>query len=133
MNIHTIHNQSTAATNQLLSAEFMWALKTMDSHHSYSLCANTGELFRAMFTDSGIAAKFSCGETKCAYVATFGTAPYFKSLVIRKVSRQAGYLIMFDKSLNKALQLKQMALHIQIWDGRQVKIWYVGSEFPGRI
>eukprot|EP00064_Thunnus_orientalis_P016885 superscaffoldBa00003444_g16958 len=30
---------------------------------------------------------------------------------------------MFDKSLNKALQLKQMALHIQIWDGRQVKIW----------
>ncbi|KAJ8375217.1 hypothetical protein SKAU_G00057970 [Synaphobranchus kaupii] len=124
-------NQSIAASNDLLSAEVMWTLKTMDSHYSYSSCANTGKLFRAMFPDSEIAAKFSCGETKCAYLTTFGIAPYFKWLVVREVSRQAGYVMMFNESLNKALQLKQMDLHVRIWDGGEMKTRYIGSEFLG--
>lgn len=58
----------------------------------------------------------------------FGTAPYFKSLVVREVSWGAGCTMMFDESLNKALQLKQMDLHLLIWDGVQVKTRYLNSE-----
>lgn len=39
--------------------------------------------------------------------------------------------MMFDESLNKALQLKQRDLHVRIWDGGEVKTRYVGSEFLG--
>lgn len=60
------------------------------------------ELFRVTFPDSGIVAIFSCVETKCAYPSTFGIAPHLKSFVVRELSRQAGYVMMF-KSLNKAL------------------------------
>lgn len=60
-------NQSIAASHVVLSAEVMWMLKTVDLLYSYSSCANTSELLGTMFSNSGIAAKFSCGETKCAY------------------------------------------------------------------
>lgn len=56
----------------VLSAEVTWALKTVDLYYSYSSCANAGELFKVMFPDSGIAAKFSCGEANCAYLSTLG-------------------------------------------------------------
>ena len=48
-------NQSIAASFDQLSAEVLWALKTVDSHYSYKSSANTSELFRAMFPDSTIA------------------------------------------------------------------------------
>lgn len=38
------------------------------------------------------------------YPATFGIVPYFKLLGVREVFRQAGYVMILDKHLNKALQ-----------------------------
>lgn len=70
-------NQSIAASHNMLAAEVMWLLKTVDSHYSYSSCANAGELFRAMFPSSGKAAKFSRGETKCASLHIWMRAPRY--------------------------------------------------------
>ena len=77
-------NQSITS-NDVLSAEILWSMKCMDSHYSYHSCANAGEVFRTMFPDSDIASKFSLGETKAAYLAVFGIAPYFKSLLVREI------------------------------------------------
>ncbi|XP_051238135.1 uncharacterized protein LOC127353140 [Dicentrarchus labrax] len=109
------------------AAEILWA----DSHYSYNSCSNVGGLFSRMFPDSEIARQFRCGSTKAAYLNTFGVAPYFKSLLVREISRQIGYVMLFDESLNHELQRKQMDLHVCIWDGGKVRTRYVGSEFFG--
>jgi len=42
------------------------------THASISTSSGTSSPFQQMFRDSEIAAKFSCGETKCAYHCRFG-------------------------------------------------------------
>lgn len=117
--------------NEVLKAEILWALKIMNSHYSFKSSEDTSRLFVAMFPDSQIAARFSCGERKCAYVCTFGLAPYFKRLLLAEVSQQTAYVVLFDESLNHHLQSKQMDLHARLWDGAEVKTKYIGSEFLG--
>lgn len=68
--------------NETLTAEILWALKVMKAHYSFKLCEDASQLFQAMFPDSQIARMFSCGENKCAYLCTFGLAPYFKKLTL---------------------------------------------------
>lgn len=41
------------------------------------------------------------------------------------------YVVLFDESLNKHLQSKQMDIHVRLWDGPEVKTKYIGSEFLG--
>ena len=40
-------------------------------------------------------------------------------------------MMLFDDSRNHELQRKQMDLHVHVWDGGEVRTWYVGSEFFG--
>ena len=63
-----------------------------------------------MFPDSGVAKQFSCGEKKCAYLATFGIAPYFVSLLKTKIKSETTYVV-FDESLNTNLQKKKTIGH----------------------
>ena len=60
-----------------------------------------------MFPDSQIAQLFSCGATKCAYLACFGIYPYFHELLIEKIQSVKYYTLLFDESLNKINQKKQ--------------------------
>lgn len=120
-----------ASKNEVLKAEVLWVLKIMNSHYSFKSSEDTSRLFTAMFPDSQIAAKFACGERKCAYIATFGLAPYIKRLLLKEVSLQTAYVVLFDESLNHILQSKQMDLHVRLWEGAEVKTKYIGSEFLG--
>lgn len=52
-----------------------------------------------MFPDSESAKQFACGERKAAYLATFGIAPHFLSLLKGKVPDQSEYVLLLDKSL----------------------------------
>lgn len=119
---------ASAASN----AEIVWALKVATSHYSYNSCSNIGPLFLKMFPDSEIARRFTCGSTKVAYLSTFGIAPFFKSHLIREISKQSGYCVLFDESLNRELQKKQLDLHVRIWDCGTVQTRYLGSEFFGQ-
>ena len=47
--------------DDVLKAEILW---TLTAHNSYKSNENVGNVLQAMFTDSEIAAKFSCGEKK---------------------------------------------------------------------
>jgi hypothetical protein len=70
-----------------------------------------------MFPDSDLAKTMSCGETKSMYLSCFGIAPYFKSLV-EKTTKTNPYVVMFDESLNKELQKKQIDILIRTWHTR---------------
>lgn len=85
-----------------------------------------------MFPDSEIAKSFSCGETKCARLARFGIAPYFKSLLQRDVNQAEAFVLLFDESLNFENQKKQLDVHVRYWQHDQVSTRYFGSEFLGK-
>ena len=109
---------SNFVTNDdVLSAEIIWAIKTVVSHYSCSSSSNTNTLFQKMFPDSMIAKKFSCGETKCSYLIQFGLAPYFKTDLANKVQKpKTIFVVSFDESLNKVLQEEQMDSLLRFWD-----------------
>jgi len=64
------------------------ALKVANSHYSFKSSEDAGQLFKRMFPDSQIATQFGCGENKCAYLCSFGLAPYFKSLTLSNLLKQ---------------------------------------------
>lgn len=64
--------------SDVLKAEILWTLKSMDSHFSYNSFTNVGMVFKTMFPDSAIASQFARGERKAAYISTFGIAPYLQ-------------------------------------------------------
>ena len=58
----------------VLKAEVKWTIQTAVNHNSYKSNETVGPLFKAMFPDSKIAEKFTCGERKTAYF----TVLYFR-------------------------------------------------------
>ena len=115
--------------NDVLKAEVLWTLKTISSHCSYNSNENIEKIFRVMFPDSQIAAKFTCGSRKTSYICVFGLAEHFKEMLMKSVK---GYFtILFDESLNKKSQSKQMDIHVRFWEGNKVITRYFGSQFLG--
>ena len=115
----------------VLGAETLWAIKTCVSHFSTSSSENVSSVFRKMFPDSQIAERFQCGKTKCSYLINHGIAPHVKQLLLDAVKRSQLYVVMFDESLNKITQEKQMDVHVRYWEAGQVCSRYLGSEFMG--
>ena len=101
-------SQSTLLNNKVLSAEILWAFKTVESHNSYNSCSGISTLFHRMFTDSAIAEKFTCGDDKCAYLLCFGLAPYCQSYLEKLLKSTDHYVLLFDESLNRDTQSSKM-------------------------
>ena len=110
----------TAASRDVLRAEILWCLNTVTKHHSFKSSERSADLFQAMFPDSGIAAKFACGERKCNYLATYGIAPYLQRGLLQSIRDAKDYVVMFDESLNPVLQTKQMDVVVRLWDVNKV-------------
>lgn len=108
------------AKNDVLSAEILWTLQTISAHYSYKSNEKVGKIFQAMFPDSVIASKFSCGDKKTAYLCTFGLAKHFKELLMDEV--KGAFTILFDESLNSKSHQKQMDIHVRFWAGNQVTL-----------
>jgi len=83
-----------------------------------------------MFTDSDIAKKMSCGETKSMYVINYGLAPYYRCQLERKLKNRP-FVLMFDETLNKEMQQKQLDIIVRHWDDNSVQSSYYTSEFLG--
>lgn len=105
-------------------------LKTVTSHYSYKSCENVKELFKYMFPDSTIAQRFTMSEKKTAYVACHGIYLYFKAQFKQKMGSEP-YVLLFDESLNKPTQTKQLDIHVRIWEHDLVASRYYGSSFIG--
>ena len=118
--------------NQALTAEIIWAMKTVDCHYSFKSSEGTADMFKMMFPDSDIAKQFQCAETKCRYLTTFGIAPHFLDLLTKKVKGdESGFVLLFDESLNAELQKKQLDFHLRSWHHDRVVSRYFGSSFMG--
>lgn len=119
--------------DNVLDAEILWALKSIQSHFSYNSSEGTGKLFKKMFPDSSIANQFACGATKCAYICCFGLAPYFKNCLFKCLNETEHYTVLFDETLNKSTQSKQMDIQVRFWHTEECKIktCYLTSAFIG--
>ena len=114
-------------------AEVLWALKCVASHYSYTSSNGSDKLFSLMFPDSKIAQSFTCGRDKIAYLIYFGLAPFFQNALFDKLKTVSTFVILFDETLNKFTQTKQMDLYVRFWhDEAQIVITkYFGSLFLG--
>lgn len=122
---------SYCGSTPTLRAEVMWVLKTISEHHSYTSNENITEIFKTMFPDSEVAATFSCGSNKTAYITKFGLAPFITKELTDQVNMANGFVVMFDESLNKMTKSKQLDLHIRYWVDDHVQSRYFGSQFMG--
>lgn len=86
-----------------------------------------------MFPDSEIAKRFSCGEKKTSYICVFGLAEHFKKQILEDV--KGHFVLLFDESLNKKMQEKQLDIHVRYWESNQgaVVTRYLGSQFMGKV
>jgi len=114
-------------------AEILWTLKLITDHQSYRSSEGSTDLFTAMFPDSDIAKQFACGEKKAAYLSVFGIAQHFKQLLSASAKGEP-YTILFDESLHKKLQEKQLDIHVRFWNGEVGKVdtRYFTSELIGK-
>ena len=110
-----------------LTTEILLALKALSAHFSFNSCAHISELFTRMFPDSEIAKKITCGSDKIAYMVTFGLGPHFQDLLKRRLNSSDGFVLLFDESLNRELNKKQMDIHVRYWYGNQVSTYFVYS------
>ena len=63
---------SLIISNEVLHAEVLLVIKVITSHYSFSFAKILAVVFSKILPDSQIAQSFSCGATKCAYLACFG-------------------------------------------------------------
>ena len=116
--------------NDVLSSEIWWVLRSVTRNYSFRSNEDAGFIVQKMFPGNAIAEKFSCGETKSMYLSCYGLAPYFLSLMENKV-KQNEYVMLFDESLNKNLQKKQLDIHLRFWQEGEVHSRYYDSQFLG--
>lgn len=113
-----------------MKAEIMWVLRSVETNQSFSSQAGISDYFSAMFPDSLIAKHFTCAESKSRYMTIHGLGVYLQQLLRDKVKNEK-YVLLFDESLNKQLQKKQMDVHLRFWNGGLVQTRYATSCFLG--
>ena len=111
-------------------AEILWVLKIIDSNYSFNSSECVPLLLQSMFPDSEVAKNFSCSESKARYMATFGLAPYLLELLMDKVKDDC-FVLLFDESLNKKVEQKQLDIYLRFWNGNEVQSRYFTSIFMG--
>ena len=122
--------RSFACSADVLSAEVLWSIKCIDSHYSYHSNEHISDTFQSMFPDSVIASKFSCGETKSSYLIRYGIGPYMKTLLQHRV-KEDDYVLLFDESLNREMQKKQLDILVRLWDNDCIQSRFFHSQFLG--
>ena len=65
---------------------------------------------------------FSLGETKVAYLITYGLGPYFKQLVLDDLG-EGNYSLCFDETTNEKSE-KELQLQLRFWSKSEEKIVY---------
>ena len=113
---------ATGARRELMETTQRVDKVTVCTYH-YSFNSNTGnnELFGAMFRkhcDSAIAKNYATSETKCRYVACRGLAPTFHDLLLKHISNEEEFVLLFDESHNSKTHSKQMDVHVMAWKDR---------------
>ena len=123
----------TVTNSEKTKDEIIWAIKTVTAGYSNNSSAQISSVFQNMFPDSKIARSFQLGPDKLRYMVNFGIAPYFKSLLVKRLNETDCYVISFDESLNDMTQSCEMDLLIRYFDcsDDEVKTRFYDSQFFG--
>ena len=86
---------------------------------------NIGDLFRAMFPDSKIAANFKLSHTSASYMIAEGMSKYFTQLIVKDLVK--------SKLPTSTQVKKQMDLTLRYWYPTHEEVWitYYTSLFFG--
>ena len=112
-------------------AEILWAINCVVNHFSANSTQNTSKLFERMFKDSQIAAQYSMGKQKFAYLISYGVAHGFRETLVDTVREKDVYSVLFDEAFNHILQEDQMDIHVRFWLADIVTSSYYNSQFLG--
>ena len=95
---------------------------------------NIGDLFRAMFPDSKIAANFKLSCTSASYMIVHGMSKYLTQLIVKDlVKSKLPFYIHFDETTGETQVKKQMDLTLRYWSPTHEEVWitYYTSLFFG--
>ena len=76
-----------------MNAEIFWLAKVSVSNLSLQSVDNIGDLFRAMFPDSKIAANFKLSRTSASYMIADGMSKYFTQLIVGQIQASILYTL----------------------------------------
>ena len=108
-----------------LKAGIYWLAKVACSNYSLCSCDHVGDMFRAMFPDSKIAAHFSLSHTSSSYIISEGLSSYFTKVIIDDLQRsKLPFSIDFDETSTSQVK-KQMDLTLRYWSPTHEKVWTV--------
>ena len=116
-----------------MNAEIFWLARVSVSNLSLQSVDNIGDLFRAMFPDSKIAANFKLSHTSASYMIADGMSKYFTQLIVKGlVKSKLSFCIHFDETTSTQVK-KQMDLTLRYWSPTHEEVWitYYTSLFFG--
>ena len=115
---------------QVLNAEIIEAIHSVDSNQSFSASNGSGKRYKQMFPCE-VVANFSLQETKMKYTIQFGIAPYVKDQLVQDISNKP-FVFKFDETTTSQVK-KQYDAYITYMSYRYQKIVtsYCGSLFVG--
>ena len=106
-----------------MNAEIFWLAKVSVSNLSLRSVDNIGDLFRAKFPDSKIAANFKLSRTSASYMIADGMSKYFTQLIVKDfVKSKLPFCIHFDETTSTQVK-KQMDLTLKYWSPTHEEVW----------
>lgn len=78
--------KNSKTEDDVTRAEVLFCYHSALHSHSYNSGGCAGPLFKTMFADSSIAAKYACGRTKLAAIITKVLGPYSKSILLKNLN-----------------------------------------------
>ena len=115
---------------QVLNAEIIEAIHSVDSNQSFSASNGSGKRYKKMFPCEA-AANFSLQETKMKYTIEFGIAPYVKDQLVQDISNKP-FVFKFDETTTSQVKKKYDAYIIYMsYRYQKIVTSYCGSLFVG--
>lgn len=117
--------------DKVLSAEILWALKTVKSNFSFASNDGNNQIFAAMFPDSNIVTDYQMSQTKCKYLIQFGIYPWIKEQMLLDLKGNP-FSYKFDETTTIQVK-KQYDAYVQFESKcfGDIVNWYCGSLFLG--
>ena len=95
-------------------SELIWTAFLADNNIAANVSDDSSKVFKAMFPDSSVAAKFECGRTKDSYLVSDGFGPYLHGKVVEKM-RARPFSMLIDES-NKSYGKKYPHISVRIFE-----------------
>lgn len=120
--MHKSANEIFFTSENVLEAEILWALHSVESHMSLNSINKTLPILKLMFKGCSTAEKLKLSSKKLSYVITYGLAIYFREELEEILLKCSFYVACFDESLNRISQKGQMDVVIRYWDEHKMLV-----------